>query len=97
VTLSRLWELLGLATKADLDRTEQKLLATIDGGAHDSEARKALDGGAHDHVARDAVQNGVNAAAADARAARAAAANARRLVGLDPDAGLTVTKENDPK
>ena len=98
VLVNRLWELLGVATKADLDRTKVELYAALDGGANDSEARKALDGGAHDHVAREGIAQGISVAASNAREAWLAARRAAALAGVDAgalelDAGTTVTGE----
>lgn len=94
--LNRLWEVIGLETKANADRREERIMAAIDGGAHDSRAREALDGGAHDSKAREAIVEGLNASAADARSARASASRAAALAGVDAglvelDAGTTVT------
>jgi len=94
--LNRLWEIMGLETKASADRREERILAAMDGGANDSKAREALDGGAHDRTAREAVAGGVQAASREAREAWLAARRAAALAGFDAgvvelDAGTTVT------
>lgn len=99
VALNRLWEIMGLATKADLDRTRIELRTeldaglslALDGGAHDSKAREALDGGANDTTARASDAE----IEAKVQSLRSEVATARRLIGVDAgllelDAGTTV-------